>query len=328
MRVMLEEKLSPEQAELYDRFIDEAQGGHYSQTRVWSEIVTAGRPLAKRWFLAQDGGKVVGAGLLLRPRAARLIVAPVAHMDRGPVCADPERMSHVVRALVHTTRLHGIARLSIMPYWSDTDAEAVERALARDRFTNTQKADGAHINTLRLPLGDRSDAEILAGGDRATLRRKLKQAEKAGARARMGTSADMPILARLYGELMSEQSMNTKTPLYFSRLAERLAPKGPAALFLCEHEGETVAAALIVRHGAVATFVIGATDRSHRTFSKMALPFLAAIRWARDEGCATFDLGGIPMPGDTDEKRRNIAQFKFDFDRTPVKLVSEHTRWF
>jgi len=328
MRVLLKESLSPGEAEQYDRFVDEAKGGHYSQARSWSTISMAGRTLSPRWFLAQDGGKTVGAGLLLRSRMARFFKAPVAHMNRGPVCADPERVGHVVRALITATRLRGVARLAIMPYWADADADAVERALVRGGFINTQKTDGAHTHTLRLTIGDRTDAEILGGGDRQTLRRKLKQAEKAGARARLGTEADLPALIRLHGELMSEQSMTTKSALFYERLAERLAPNGPAGLFVCEHEGDVVAAALMVVHGAVATFVLGASDRSHRTFSKMALPFLAAIQWARDAGCTTFDLGGIPMPGDTDEKRRNIAQFKFDFDRTPVKLVGEHTRWF
>ena len=328
MRTVLKETLSPVEAEEYDAFVATARGGHYSQARSWSTIATAGRPLTVRWFLARDGGKTVGAGLLLRPRAARYLLAPVAHMDRGPVCDDPERVAHVARALVSTTRLHGIARLSIMPYWTDAEADAVERVLDRARFTNTQKADGAHIATLRLALGERTEAEILAGGDRATLRRKLKQAEKAGARARMGTAADLPSLRRLHGELMSGQSMSKKPDLYFDRLEGQLAPHGPAGLFMCEHEGDVVAAALMLRHGSVATFVLGASDRSHRSFSKMVLPFLAAIRWARELGCTSFDLGGIPMEGDTDEKRRNIAQFKFDFDRTPVRLVSEHTRWF
>ena len=59
----------------------------------------------------------------------------------------------------------------------------------------------------------------------------------------------------------------------------------------------------------------------------MALPMMAAVRWARDEGCTTFDLGGIPMEGDTDEKRAQIAQFKFDFAKERVSLVRQHARW-
>jgi hypothetical protein len=60
----------------------------------------------------------------------------------------------------------------------------------------------------------------------------------------------------------------------------------------------------------------------------MALPMMEAVRWGRDNGCRVFDMGGIPMDGDTDEKRASIAQFKFDFAKTRVPLVRAHARWF
>ena len=60
----------------------------------------------------------------------------------------------------------------------------------------------------------------------------------------------------------------------------------------------------------------------------MAPALMAAIRAARDAGCEVFDLGGVPLPEDQDEKRVNIARFKFDFASSPVRLVGEHARWF
>ena len=84
---------------------------------------------------------------------------------------------------------------------------------------------------------------------------------------------------------------------------------------------------LVLRHGHVATFVLGASTLASRPFSKMALPLLEAMRWARDLGCTQLDLGGVPMEGDIDRKRNNIAQFKMDFTRTRVQLAGEHARW-
>ena len=52
----------------------------------------------------------------------------------------------------------------------------------------------------------------------------------------------------------------------------------------------------------------------------------AAVEWARALGC-DFDLGGVPMDGDTDAKRLAIAQFKRDFARTRVELIGQHARW-
>jgi hypothetical protein len=265
--------------------------------------------------------------MLLRPAIA-LVGAPVAKVERGPVCDDPERVAEVSRAVAHAARLRGIARLSIMPYWADEEADAVERALAAVRFERVQELTGSHAFTLRLSIGGKADQDLFAGGERRSLRTELKQADRHGARARVGGASDLPTLARLHDELMGRQAMRGKPRVFYDRLATHLGPGGRATLVVCEHEDDAVAAVLVVRHGPLATFVMGASDASRRPFTKMAPALAAAIRAARDAGCTTFDLGGVPMPGDEDEKRTSIARFKYDFAKNPVRLVGEHARWF
>lgn len=319
--------LSVEDAEDFDRFAAAARGGHYTQTRAWADVAIAGRPLKQKYFLARDGRKVIGCGVLLQPRAA-FLGAPVLRLERGPVCDDPERVAEVSRALCRAARLRGVGRVQVMPYWSGDDVEPVERALRDVRFRSVQELDGAHACTLRLAIGGKKDADILAGGERRKLRSELKQAEQKGARVRRGTSADVATFARLHADLMGRQGRGTKPAEFYERLAERVGPDGPASLFLCEHEGDAVAAVLVVQHAKQSTFVMGASDASRRPFTKMAPALMAAIRAARDAGCEVFDLGGVPMPEDQDEKRVNIARFKFDFASSPVRLVEEHARWF
>lgn len=328
MDVTLEASLSARDAEDFDRFADEARGAHYTQTRRWADIAVAGRPLRARYFLARDGGKVVGSGIVLQPRAA-FLGAPVYRLERGPVCDDPERVGDVARELCRAARLRGVGRVQVMPYWSDGDVDVVERGLREVRFRSVQELDGAHACTLRLAIGGKSDADILAGGERRKLRSELKQAEQKGARVRLGAErADVAIFARLHADLMGRQGKGAKPEAFYDRLAERVGPDGPAAIFVCEHEGDPVAAVLVVRHPKQTTFVMGASAASRRPFTKMAPALMAAIRWARDAGCDVFDLGGVPLPDDQDEKRVNIARFKFDFASSPVRLVGEHARWF
>jgi len=327
MRVTLVDSrsLSPRDAEDYDRFVADARDGHYSQARMWSALATAGRPLLARYFIARDDDKVVGAGLVLQPHAS-ILRAPVAKMERGPVCDDPERVAGVARAFARAARVRGIARTTVMPYWSEDAVDAVERALAEVRYRSVQELDGAHTYTLRLAIGGtKSDADVLAGSERKKLRSELKQAEKNGATVRTGTADDVAVFARLYGDLMQRQGRATKPRVWFDALARTIGES--VSLFVVTHENEDVAAILIVRHGKQATFVMGASDASRRPFTKMAPALMHAIRWARDAGCEVFDLGGVPMPGDTDEKRVNIARFKYDFVTKPVRLVAEHSRW-
>ena len=80
-------------------------------------------------------------------------------------------------------------------------------------------------------------------------------------------------------------------------------------------------------HSKIATFVIGASSMTKRSFSMMAPTLVTAIRWAHAQGCEVFDMGGIPLESDTDEKRQRIAQFKLDFAKVPVALTREYARW-
>jgi lipid II:glycine glycyltransferase (peptidoglycan interpeptide bridge formation enzyme) len=319
--------VSSADADAYDAFVDGARGGAYAQARAWAPVATVGRPLSPRFFLARAGGRVVGAALVLRPKAGP-VPLPVVLVERGPVVDDPDELPRVLSALVSEARRHGVARVQVMPYWAGESAARVERSLAELRFRSVQEMDGAHCVTLRLAIGGKRDEEILAGKEREALRRKLRQAEKAGAVARRGTLEDVPKLEALYGELMKGQGRGTKPRAWFEALAANILSKEKrGALFVCMHDAEPIAALFGARHGTVATFVLGATSGAARAFSKMALPMMAAVRWARDEGCEIFDLGGIPMDGDRDEKRAQIAQFKFDFAKERVPLVREHVRW-
>jgi hypothetical protein len=126
---------------------------------------------------------------------------------------------------------------------------------------------------------------------------------------------------------MGGQGRSGKPPAYWSALGDLVAGGTRGAVFVCEHDGACVSALYASRHGRLATFVIGASTAAEHAFSKMVPSMAAAIRWALAEGCDAFDMGGIPLEGDPDEKRKSIAQFKLDFAKTPVRLVGEHARW-
>ena len=320
--------LGRDDGDAYDRFVDEAEGGNFAQARAWAPVARAGRPLRVRYFLARtpEDGRVIGAAMVLRARAGPLPL-PAAIVERGPVCGRVEDLPRVLAALVRASRRHGVARLTVMPYWAGDRAPRAEDALASCGFKDVQEWTGAHVSTLRLDL-TKTDEQICAGKEGGNLRTSIRRAEKAGAIARLGTPADMPIFERLYGEVMGAQGRKSKPPEWFSALAGVARDGTRGNLFVCEHEGEPMGTAFVTRHGNTATLTYAATTSASRPFSKLVPPLMAAIRWAREHGCTIFDLGGVPMEGDPDEKRRDIAAFKFHFARERVGLAHEHARWF
>lgn len=323
----LDSPLTQREAEEYDAFVDAARGGAWAQARAWAKVAVAGRRMTSWLFRARREGRLVGAALVLRPRAIGPVALPTAIVPRGPVVADLDDLATVLDALRAALVRRGALRVSVMPYWADAEAERAEAILRDAKFTSIQKMDGAHARTLRVDLRGKDDASLFAGKSGESLRRKLRQAEKAGAVARRGSGKDLRTLERLDAELMAAQGRHTKPRAYFDALAAIVDEGRRGAVFLCEHEGAAVSALYASRHGARATFITGASSSVEKPFSKMAPAMAASVRWARAEGCETFDMGGVPLAGDTDEKRKTIAQFKLDFAKTPVRLVGEHARW-
>ncbi len=319
--------LSASDAAAFDAFVEGARGGCYAQARAWAEVAVAGRNFTPCWFLARRGSRVVGAALVLVARLPGLasLPLPAAIVERGPVVSDLDELRDVLGELRRQARRHGVLRIQTMPYWADAEAERAEQILTEAGFRSTQTMDGAHARTLRVDLGVPAD-QLYAGKAGESLRRKIRQASKAGAVARRGSPHDMVSLQALHDAMMGSQGRSQKAETYFRALANVVDDQG--ALFIVEVGGEAVSALFARAHGSIATFVVGATTSKPHDFSKMVPAMDAAIRWAKERGCLIFDLGGIPMEGDADPKRNGIAQFKLDFAKTPVRLVREHARWF
>jgi lipid II:glycine glycyltransferase (peptidoglycan interpeptide bridge formation enzyme) len=330
-------RLSPEDARDYDTFVDGAPSGHFAQARRWAPLACAGRPFGSSYAIVRDAtARVVGAAHILRARFAGLPL-PYAVIERGPVVADAAMFGPVMSRLARAARWRGIARLAVMPYWDLSTGEAVRATLDGLGWRSVQKMSGAHAATLRLALGgasadDDSDGSgvldtIFAGSDFRKLRQQYRYAERAGVRARRGTVADLPRFVALYRDLMGEQGLHAKSDAWFQELAALdFGPNGSVGLFFTEHEDEIVGGALTIRHGRLVTLYLSASTRAPRKYSKLVTSMVAAVAWARQMRC-DFDLGGVPMTGDTDEKRASIAQFKREFSTARFDLIGEHARW-
>lgn len=320
-------ELSEVDAEAYDRLVATAAGGHYSQTRAWAKVAAASRPCTPVYFLARRNGEPVGAALVLRSHIG--VPLPIAKVERGPVCNDPADMEAVLRALLRQSHRHGIARLSVMPYWSGDPIAPVNAALQACGFSDVQTVTGSHVRTLRLDLATLGQGEAFAGSDFTKLRKELRRAERAGAVARRGSKAD---LAAYRNMLETRQKADGKAcpPESHYRTLDEFFLSGDerSALFIAEFEGEAVSAVFATVFGPRTYFVAGASSGRDLVFSKMVQPMAAAVVWAKQQGSAEFDFGGMPMAGDTDPKRNAIAMFKRSFSRNEIDLVHEHVRWF
>jgi hypothetical protein len=319
-------ELAAADALAYDAFVLASPAGHPAQTRAWAEVARAGAHVATGFAIVRDAGRMMGAALVTRTCAAVLRL-PWASIERGPVVADVSELAGVARAIASALARRGLAHIRMMPYWAGRDATAAEAGLRLAGMRDVHRLDGPHARTLRIDLAGKSDAELFAGKSKEQIRWRSSQAQRAGAVARRGRDDDWARLRAMYRLLMAGQGRRDRPEPWWQAVSRFVGDESRGALFACDYGGRTVSAAVVLRHGARATYAWGASVPDRLPFSKAIPALVAAICWARDVGCTTFDLGGIPTEGDDDPKRNAIARFKYDFDRQPVRLVREHAGW-
>lgn len=287
-------------ADAYDAL---AARGHFLQTRATAALAAAGRARQVRHVVVRAAGQPIGAAQLLR-------LGPLAWIERGPIAAPPA-LPAVLAAIERAARRRAIVWLEVSPY---LDAAAA-RALLDRGYTPEPGFGGLHRHTGRLAIGA-SEAELLAGPARAKLRTELRRAERHGATAHTDDPSAPSLLARLAG----------RSPAWARAVADLVA-RGAATVAIGRDAGGPLGAVLVAAHAGLAAYLAGAAIAEPRPYGKLALPLVAAIGWARGRGAHTFDVGGLPAPGDADPKRAAIARFKAMFAPEPVALVGPHRRW-
>lgn len=81
---------------------------------------------------------------------------------------------------------------------------------------------------------------------------------------------------------------------YYRRVFDLLHPGGGCQIFVAEYEGQPLASIMIFVRGNRAWYFYGASSSQHRDRMPTYLVQWEAMRWAKTEGCESYDLWGVP----------------------------------
>lgn len=308
--------------EIWDRW-NEAMGGHLLQSYGWGEFKTGFGWRPHRVRIASADGGVAAAQVLIRSWPW----GSMAYVPRGPL-GDP-RDDEVLDSLL--SALHEVARQE-RAIWLrlEPDAEAASGwrdALIRRGFQEVE-ATIQPRSTLTVDL--RGDEEEILARMKAKTRYNIRLSERRGVRAREGGEADLPHFHRLLVETSRRDGFFIRELAYYRAAWEAFAPSGRCLLVMAEYSGEMLAGLMSFAFGRRAWYLYGASSGRHREVMPNHLLQWAAIRWARERGCETYDLWGIPdevgrkgEPEDFAERQGElwgVYRFKRGFGGHPLRF--------
>ena len=206
-------------------------------------------------------------------------------LDRQDDLVAGKLLSATHRALCRA----GAILLKVEPDWPESDG-------AGDWLQNQGFCPSAQTiqprRTILVDLG-KSEEEIL-DGMKPKWRYNTRLAERKGVQIREGGLAD---LERFYGlmqltEERDEFAVHSRE--YYEQVWREFAPRGQVRLLLAEHERQTLAGIMVFVFGRQSWYMYGASSNEKRHLMPNHLLQWEAMRWAKKQGCQSYDLWGIP----------------------------------
>ncbi len=301
--------------EQWNGFLRSQPRGHLLQSYEWGEL---NRYLGGRIYRlgALDNGRLVGSMMLtLSPVAGRLPFTWL-YSSRGPTVEDP--ISPALSALIEYAQKVLAKReravvLRLEPNIADDDP-AMEQWLAAYRALGFQTYPYAVHGRRSWVLDIRPSADELLAKFKMTWRQNVRSAERKGVIVREATSeADFDAYYDLLKLTSERDAFFIHSKDYHKEILRQFAEKGDAVLYLAEHEGEAIAAKVLIRFGDWCWDMFGATSNNKRNLKPAYLLQFRCFQWAQSKGCSFFDFRTIPEVLEPGEEMWGVYEYKKGF---------------
>lgn len=303
--------------EQWDAFLTSQPRGHLLQSFEWGELNTYLGARVYRLGALQDGRMVGALSLTISP-----VPVPVPGLrwnwlygSRGPTVETPDSpaLPALIESVQEIAQSERAVVLRLEPNIADDDPgeRAWVDAYHRLGFhTNPNAVHGRRSWVLDI----RPDVDTLLADFKMTWRQNVRVAERKGVIIREAASdADFDAYYELL-KLTSERDAFFIHPKdYHREILRQFAGKGDAVLYLAEHEGEAIAAKMLIRFGDWCWDMFGASSNQKRNLKPTYLLQFRCIEWARARGCSYFDFRTIPEILEPGEEMWGVYEYKKGF---------------
>ena len=303
-----------------------ARHGHLLQSWAWGE-------LKSHFGWIPERVQVDGAAVQILFRRLPL-GKTIAYIPKGPpVDWNSAEQCHALFTAIHAAaKKRRAIFLKVEPdvvCQPDTpQATAAGHILSQCGFTpaDTIQPQNSVVVDIRA-----DDDSILAAMKQKT-RYNIRLAQRKGVTTRQGSEADLPVFYDLSSQTAARDGFGIHSEHYYENAYRLFAPHH-CALLLAEFEGEPLAGLMAFCFGQTAYYFYGASSNTHRNLMATYLIQWAAIQWAKNQGCTTYDLWGIPTADvgtlEAEFSNRNdglwrVYRFKRGFGGHVVKSIGAY----
>lgn len=323
-------RLNDHQLERWRTFIRQCPSARYTQDPLWGEVERRGTGLHSRrphFFWCEQDGRICLTAIGVRRRLP--IPGRVFwEFENGPNVLEPTVLDAWLGWLLSSMGRE-TARLIVQPAMLlDEIGDQMETVLDARGFAR-RRTFGVW-SSLVVDL-DRTDDQMLGSFHRKT-RRTIRQAENLGV---VVAAEDSPegwsALAALDAEMAARAPVRPIDPGFVKAISRHWFAGGArGTVLVARHQGQPLAAQLLVTYGSTSTGRVMPSSRRHTNVPTSHLLLWEAMRWAKARGCTEYDTGGYSFSARPGEPLWGVNTFKRGFapKQKPLKFVAVHERVF
>lgn len=332
----------------------------HMQVPSWGEVKPDWRAESLGWFDEEQGGRLVGAGLVLHrplPKLKRYL----AYLPEGPLIDwyAPDLAERWLAPMLAYLKGRGAFSVKMGPpvvvrRWN---SEAVKAAIADPAARRLRDAEptscdqraldiaeglrragwrqaepgggegfaaGQPRYVCQVPFAGRSLDGIECGLNQQW-RRNIKKADKAGVKVVRGGYDDLPVFYDLYVETAERDRFIPRPLPYFQRMWTALTAEHPdrMRLYLAHHDGDTLAAATMLMVGTHVWYSYGASTSRRREVQPNNAMQWRMMTDAHELGATVYDFRGITDTLEESNHLLGLLRFKVGAGGEAVEYLGE-----
>jgi peptidoglycan pentaglycine glycine transferase (the first glycine) len=274
---------------LWNSFVAEQPVFGLLQSYEWGELKEKQGWKAIRLVVKQQARITAVAQMLIRSVAGGLF--SIAYVPRGPLVdwTDKETTTALLNALHLKARQHKAICLRIEPpLLNAPDKHELLQSYGFQPVKHTNQPRCSMV--VDLP----ADMDDLLMALPSSTRYNIRKSQRKGVIIDVGTQDDLATFYNLMETTGERSNFPIRAPELYEQEWRIFSQLGQARLFVARYEDTAIAAQMPFYFGEhAATFHAGSLNE-YRNLKAGYLMMWTAMCWAREQGCRTFDLWGIP----------------------------------
>lgn len=268
----------------WQEFINRCPTAHILQTHAWGKLKShfGWEP---HWLVIGD----LGAQVLFQKLP---LGYQVAYIPRGPVSSSGSIINHPDwSAFLQELDDFCVAKKAVF-LKMEPDQWEEDQDRSKSPFPGFRLSSHS-IQPPRTIVIDLEGAEDqILSRMKSKTRYNIRLAEKKGVLVQEITSVDP--FYDLLQNTSGRAAFGIHTREYYREAFQIFHPRGECAIFMAEFQGMPLASIMVFRHGERSWYFYGASSDQHRELMPTYLIQWEAMRWAKDHGCVSYDLWGVP----------------------------------